>query len=76
MKAPPLPQPGASREEIIERACERLTNTTSSNIFHHLAVATPCGVRDGLPVSMMLVGKYSGEAIIHLAAYAFKPAND
>jgi amidase len=58
MKAQPLPPPGAPREEIVERALEMLANTAPFDISHHPAMAIPCGMSDGLPVSMMLVGKH------------------
>jgi amidase len=76
MKAQPLPKPGASREEIVERAFEMLTNTAPFDISHHPAMAIPCGMRDGLPVSMMLVGKHFDEPTIYRAAYAFEQASD
>jgi amidase len=76
MKAQPLPQPGASREEIVERAFEMLTNTAPFDISHHPAMAIPCGMREGLPVSMMLVGKHFDEPTIYRAAFAFEQASD
>jgi amidase len=76
MKAQPLPKPGASREEILQRALEMLTNTAPFDISHHPAMAIPCGMRDGLPVSMMLVGKHFDEPTIYRAAYAFEQASD
>lgn len=76
MKAQPLPQPGASREEVVERAIEMLTNTAPCDISHHPAMALPCGMSDGLPVSLMLVGKPFDEPTIYRAAYAFEQAAD
>jgi amidase len=76
MKAQLLPKPGASREEIVERAFEMLTNTAPFDISHHPAMAVPCGMSEGLPVSMMLVGKYFDEPAIYRAAYAFEQAGD
>jgi amidase len=76
MKAQPLPKPDASREEIVERASEMLTNAAPFDISHHPAMAIPCGMREGLPVSMMLVGKHFDEPTIYRAAYAFEQASD
>lgn len=76
MKAQPMPKPGASREEIIQRAAEPVANTASFDISHHPAMAIPCGMSDGLPVSMMLVGKHFDETTIYRAAYAFEQAGD
>ena len=76
MKSQPMPKPGAAREEIIERALEPITNTAPFNISHHPAMAIPCGLSDGLPVSMMLVGKHFDEPTIYRAAYSFEQAGD
>jgi amidase len=76
MKAQPMPGPGASREEIVSRALEMILNTAPFDISHHPAMAIPCGMSEGLPVSMMLVGKHFDEPTIYRAAYAFEQAND
>jgi len=76
MKAQPMPKPDAAREEIVERAFEMIANTAPFNISHHPAMAIPCGMSDGLPVSMMLVGRHFDEPTIYRAAYAFEQAGD
>lgn len=76
MKAQPLPGSGASREEYVQRALEMITNTAPFDISHHPAMAVPCGMSDGLPVSLMLVGKHWDEPTIYRAAYAFEQAGD
>jgi amidase len=76
MKAQPLPGPGAGREEIVERAREMAANTAPFNVSHHPAMAIPCGMSEGLPVSMMLVGRFYDEPTIYRAAYAFEQAGD
>lgn len=76
MKAQPLPRPGAPREEIVERALEMIGNTAPFDISHHPAMAIPCGMNDGLPVSMMLVGKHFDEPTIYRAAYAFEQSGN
>jgi amidase len=76
MKAQPLPRANASREEIIDRALEMVTNTAPFDVSHHPAMAIPCGMSHGLPVSMMLVGKHFDEPTIYRAAYAFEQAGD
>jgi amidase len=74
MKATRLPGPGAGRDEVVERAREMITNTAPFNVSHHPAMAVPCGLSDGLPVSMMLVGRHFDEPTIYRAAYAFEQA--
>ena len=76
MKAQPMPGPDAPREEIVSRALEMISNTAPFDISHHPAMAIPCGMSDGLPVSMMLVGKRFDEPTIYRAAYGFEQAND
>jgi amidase len=76
MKAPPMPGPGASREEYVGRALDMITNTAPFDISHHPAMAIPCGMADGLPVSVMLVGKHWDEPTIYRAAHAFEQAGD
>jgi amidase len=76
MKAQPMPQAGASREEYVGRALEMIANTAPFDISHHPAMAIPCGMSDGLPVSMMLVGKHWDEPTIYRAAHAFEQMGD
>jgi len=76
MKSQPMPGPGAPREEIVGRALEMITNTAPFDITHHPAMAIPCGMIDGLPVSVMLVGKHWDEPTIYRAAYAFEQSGD
>jgi amidase len=76
MKAQPLPGPEAPREEIVGRALEMIANTAPFDISHHPAMAVPCGISEGLPVSMMLVGKHFAEPTIYRAAHAFEQAGD
>lgn len=74
--AGPLPGPGASREEIMHCATEPAANTPAFNLTHHPAMNVPCGMIDGLPVGMMLVGKHYDETTMYRAAYAFEQAAD
>lgn len=76
MKATPLPGPGASREEYVQRALEMIPNTAPFDVSHHPAMSVPCGMVDGLPVGMMLVGKHFDEPTIYRAAYAFEQSGD
>jgi amidase len=55
---------------------EMVANTAPFDVSHHPAMAIPCGMSDGLPVSMMLVGKHFDEPTIYRAAHAFEQALD
>lgn len=76
LTATPLPAPGAPLEEVIGRAFEMLPNTCPFDVTGHPAMSVPCGLVDGLPVGMMLIGKDYDEATIYRAAYAFEQAGD
>ena len=76
MKAPPLPPKDAPLELWCQRAFESLNNTAPFDVTGHPAMAIPCGMSDGLPVSMMLVGRRYEESTIYRAAGAFEAAGD
>jgi amidase len=76
IKATPMPKADAPREEVVGRALEMITNTAPFDITHHPAMAIPCGMSDGLPISVMLVGKHWDEPTIYRTAYAFEQAGD
>jgi len=76
MKATPLPPPDASVELYTQRAFEMLTNTSPFDATGHPAMSIPCGMSEGLPVGMMLVGKHFDESTIYQAAAAFEAAGD
>jgi amidase len=76
LKATKIPEKGAPREEVIARAFEMLPNTAPFDITHHPAMSIPCGLGDGLPIGMMLIGKAFDEATIYRAAHAFEQAGD
>jgi amidase len=76
IKATPLPPPDASRELYIQRAFEMIANTAPFDVSGHPAISIPCGMSDGLPIGLMLVGRYYEEAAIYSAAYALEQAGD
>ncbi|HDZ82220.1 MAG TPA: amidase [Roseobacter sp.] len=76
MKATKLPEAGGPRKDILSRAFEMLPNTAPFNVTGHPAMAIPCGMSGGLPVSMMLVGKFYDESTIYRAASAFEGFGD
>src|SRR5882757_1689683 len=76
MKATPIPPPDAPRELYIQRAFEMVPNTAPFNASGHPAMSLPCGMSDGLPIGLMLIGKYFDEPTIYRAAAAFESAGD
>jgi amidase len=76
MTATPLPPADAPRELYIQRAFEMVPNTAPFNASGHPAMSLPCGMKNGLPVGLMLIGKYYDEPTIYRAAAAFEGAGD
>lgn len=76
MKPTPLPPANAPRELYVQRALEMIGNTCPFDISHHPAMTVPCGLVDGLPIGLMLVGKHYDEETIYRAAAAFEAAGD
>jgi amidase len=76
MTATPLPAADAPVDEVIQRAFEILPNTAPFDCTHHPAMSLPCGMADGLPVGLMLVGKMYDEETIYRAAAAFEGGVD
>lgn len=74
--ASPLPAVDAPLSEIMTRAAELNVNTCPFDLTGHPAMSIPCGLADGLPVGMMLVGRDYAEATIYRAAAAFEAAGD
>ena len=76
MKATPLPPADASLALYCQRAFEMLPNTAPFDITGHPAMSIPCGMIDGLPAGMMLIGRHYEEGTIYRAAAAFEQVGD
>lgn len=76
MKATPLPATDAPLPEYLQRAFEMIANTAPFDTTGHPAMSIPCGMRDGLPVGAMLIGKHFDETTIYQAADAFASSAD
>ena len=76
MKATPLPPANAPLALWCQRGFEMLPNTCPFDVTGHPAMNIPCGMSDGLPVGMMLVGKHYAETTIYRAAHAFEQLGD
>tara|TARA_E500000178_G_C17032753_1_gene761476 strand:- start:4745 stop:5002 length:258 start_codon:yes stop_codon:yes gene_type:complete len=50
--------------------------TAPFDVTGHPAMSVPCGMSEGLPVGMMLVGRRYEESTIYRAAGAFEAATD
>lgn len=66
----------ASPEFLMAEASQRVLNTCQFDVTGHPALSLPCGLREGLPVGMMLVGRPFDEATLYRVAHAFEQAGD
>jgi amidase len=76
MVATPLPAPDAPILEKFQRAIEMTGNTMPFDVTHHPALSLPCGLHDGLPVGLMLIGRHHAEETLYRAGYAFEQSED
>ncbi len=76
MKATPLPPADATLALWIQRAFEMLPNTSPFDVSGHPAMSIPCGMSDGLPIGMQLIGRRYEESTIYRAAGAFEQAGN
>jgi amidase len=77
-KAGPNPQPGDDNyiDALMAQAFNNTLNACQFNATGYPALSLPCGMRDGLPVGLMLVGPDHCEDRIYQAAYALQDAGD
>ena len=76
MKATPIPPADAPLELYIQRAFEMIPNTCPFDATGHPAMSLPCGMSEGLPVGLMLIGKSFEESTIYRAAHGFEQGTD
>jgi amidase len=71
-----IPAPDAPREVYVDAALNMQQNTCPFDVSGHPALTIPCGMVDGLPVGMMLVGRHFDEATLLRAGQAFEKASN
>jgi amidase len=76
IKATPIPAKNAPPQEITRRSWEATRNTCPFNVTGHPAISIPCGMSDGLPIGVMLIGKHWDERTIYRASAAFERSGD
>lgn len=75
MKPQEIPPADCSISLYVQRAFEMIGNTAPFN-GGLPAMNVPCGLSEGLPIGMMLVGPNYGELKIYQAAHAFEQSGD
>ena len=76
MKATPIPAKGAGPHEVTRRSWEATRNTCPFNVTGHPAISIPCGMEDGRPIGLMLVGRHWDDSTIYRASSAFERSGD
>ncbi len=71
-----IPPADAPREVYVDAALNMQQNTCPFDVSGHPAFTIPCGLVDGLPVGMMLVGRRFEEATVLRAADAWAGSFD
>jgi len=75
-QATKLPAPDCSYEEYCDTALNMLANTAPFDCSGHPGMSVPCGMSNGLPIGMMLIGKRYDDATVIQAAHAFEQAGN
>ena len=72
MKALKIPAPDAPQEEIMANALPMIGNTAPFDATGHPSMSLPAGFSQGLPVGMMLTGRYGEDDVVLRAGHAFE----
>ena len=72
MKALRIPPKNASQEQVMASALPMLGNTAPFDATGHPSMSVPAGFSEGLPVGMMLTGRYGEDDVVLRAAHAFE----
>ena len=75
-RATPLPAEDCSIEDYVAFGLNMIHNTGQFDVTGHPAISVPCGMADGLPIGMMMVGKYFDDKTVIRVADAFEKIGD
>ncbi len=73
MKAMRIPV-GGGIPDVLAAALGNLHNTSPFDVTGNPALSVPCGMSDGLPIGMMLVGRHFDDATVLRAGHAYEVA--
>jgi amidase len=71
-KATELPTSELSAADSARHAHDTGPNTSPFNVTGHPAMSIPCGISNGLPVGLQIVGRHGDEGLILRVAHAFE----
>ena len=72
MKAHRIPPPDATPAEVLGVALDMTGNTAPFDATGHPSMSVPAGMSDGLPVGLMLTGRYGEDDVVLRAGHAFE----
>ncbi|MBT3172728.1 MAG: amidase, partial [Rhodospirillaceae bacterium] len=72
----PIPPPDAPFGEYMFRALNMLNNCPQFSTTGHPAISVPCGMVDGLPVGMQIIGRHFDDLKVLQAADAVEKLGD
>lgn len=72
MKAVPLPDNPNITETVQLALATNLHNTAPFNVTGHPALSVPCGISNGLPIGMQIVGRYFDDATVLRIGHAYE----
>lgn len=72
MKAHRIPPDDASLETTVALALDMLGNTAPFDVTGHPSLSTPAGMSQGLPVGLMITGRYGEDDVVLRAGHAFE----
>jgi len=75
-RAAPLPPSDCSIEATMVHAFHNNGNTPQFNVTGHPAISVPCGMEDGLPIGLMIVGRHFDDVTVLQVADAVEKIGD
>jgi len=75
-RATPLPAEDCSIEDYVAFGLNMIHNTGQFDVTGHPAISVPCGMADGLPIGMMIVGRHFEDKTVIRIADAFEKIGD
>ncbi len=71
-----IPEPNVPLPQYLEHSWRNITNTCQLNLTGHPGISLPCGMSDGKPVGLQLIGKHWEESTLYRAAHAYEQSVD
>lgn len=75
-RATPLPPADCTIEDYVGFGLNMIHNTGQFNVTGHPAISVPCGMEDGLPIGLMLVGRHFDDLTVLRVADAVERIAD